>query len=359
MLILTRTPPAACPPVASRAPRRSLWLASALLLCSCAGTPGGTVGAGDGGGGADGTTGGFWTNPALCDPALGLRSALRAGPLVVGVPAAIAEADAVADALVVAGYAGVTRTDDLGLVGGVAAADARGDLVIWPGDGGLVVASSCELDSLGQVHRLDDALLAFTGAVAAVENQAITVAAKLPLPSHAAQTLRWARPAGVYGDVSGRYWRHYVGDGLDRNPPTSGALAMGAASGAVGFAVAGASDPGGDVGDVVGVESLTIDGVVVAEQDKRVVRGAATLRWQVVAGLGIGEHSVDLDLIVADASLRWKTGTWTAYVEALFDKDGSLTLSLQGAGAGTLRVSRAISELDLPSALTAVNAAQP
>lgn len=71
-----------------------------------------------------------------------------------------------------------------------------------------LVASACPLGSLGQVHRLDEALA-----------RALRAMASVTVESGAVLTLRWAWPTAIYGE-GGRYWRQALGEGLDLNAPT-------------------------------------------------------------------------------------------------------------------------------------------
>ncbi len=321
------------------------WFAAATLciLAACGGESAGTGGVAVDAG-SDGTAlGGFHTNPNVCAASAGLLSAMRSVPLAQ--EALHLGGSALAHALVADGYAGVTATDDLGLAGGMAARDERGDWVVLLPNGAVAVASACPLGSLGQVHRLDEALARALRAMATVSGE-----------SGAVLTLRWAWPTAIYGE-GGRYWRQALGEGLDLNAPTNGVLGLGGDA-ALGFVLAGASHPGSDAGDVVGIDSLSLGGAVVVEQDKRIVRGSAALRWELPAQPAGQEIDVALDMTVADASLRWQVGTWLPYVEALFTQaeGANLSVSLQGSLGGALRVTQPIAAAPLPAALTHVGA---
>lgn len=295
---------------------------------------------------ADGSAGGggFHINPSLCAAEAGLRSAIRSVPPTAA-PLQL-DRDEVAGLMLAEGYAGVTRTDDLGLNAGVAGRDERGDWAIVERTGALTVASSCAVAGLGQVHRLDEALARLANLVAPLTGESPVVV-----------TRRWTWPTAVYEGGGGRYWRQAAGEGLDLNAPTDGALGIGAPA-ALGFVLAGASDPGTDAGDVVGIDELAVAGATVVEQDKRVVRGAAALRWPMPALEPGDEVTVRVDLTVADATLRWKVGAWLPYVEALFGSaDGAgLSFSLQGSLPGAVKVSQPVSAAGLPAAITRVGA---
>ena len=283
----------------------------------------------------------FAPNPEICAPSHGLRSALRTR----GTAATQQPLDQVEAALALAGYVAVTRTDDLGLPAAIAAVDERGDLVVVTAGGDLAVASSCALDGLGQVHRLDDAL-----ARLATATRGTTAA------THTLATRAWVLPVGIFG--AGRYWRQALPAGLDLNAATDGTLAV-TADAQLGFVFAGASHPDGAEGDVVGVQSLSLDGQSLIADDTRIVQGPAALRWQLPDQVA-GSASVALQLLVTDASLRWQVGTWVPYVEAYFPGDSqdapSLAFTVQGGLPGVIRVARAMTEVDLPAALTALRA---
>lgn len=289
----------------------------------------------------------FAPNPNICPRTAGLRSGVRTRRADVR----WLDLNEAGEALVAAGYEGVTRTDALGLADAVAAADERGDVVVVTATGDLAVVSSCVFDGLGQMHRLDDGLARLANATRA-----------LVAEPHVDATRRWALPAGIYG-AKGTYWRQAAAAGQDLNAATSGVVAV-TAPAQLGFVLAGASDPSATGGDAVGVQSLSLDGDVVISDDKRVVHGPASLRWQLPDGAA-GSRAVALQLLVTDASLGWQVGTWVPYVEAWFPGDSaattgaeatpaSLAFSLQGGLPGVIRKARPVAELGLPAALTAV-----
>ncbi len=318
---------------------RMFALVVALVACvaGCASAPA-SPGTGDGAAAGKG----FAPNPAVCPRSLGIQSAVQ----TLRPTAGSVSLTAAAEALAAAGYVSVTRTDDLGLADAVAASDERGDVVVVAQRGELAVVSSCALDGLGQMHRLDDGLARLADAVAGLAGS-----------NHAAATRRWALPAGIYG-AAGSYWRQAAGTGLDLNAATTGTLSL-TADAQLGFVIAGASHPESVAGDVVGVQELALEGSAVVTDEKHTVQGPASLRWELPAGVA-GSQALALHLLVTDASLRWQVGAWIPYVEAWFGATDDLpeaatvALSLQGALPGAIRKSQPVSALKLPAALTQV-----
>lgn len=304
---------------------------------------------------------GFFTNIALCPLADGIRSAILAGTLLVPVdlPAfvtALQDADfsgvqhsleASADAKRPGWMTATSRDFAVGV-------DARGDGVVVLGSGEVYVVSGCPLDGLGQVHRLDLALAA-----------AWTLLVELQPPSDVPAAVRgWTRPAAWYGDSSVTYLRQYLADGLDLNGAQSGGLALSVAPKGAGFGIYGAANAGG-AGDVVGIEVLRLGDAEVASHDKRVVKGPGALVWDVGEFVGAGETAVELDLLIADTSVRWKIGVWDAFFEAFFGGDDGkatepavtppvLAVQLLGALPGRAQGSRLLGALELPDAVTAL-----
>lgn len=345
-----------------------IWLA-ALCICACSvsghsgsGDPGAGgdasgngAGSLDGGGFDSGVGAGFAIDPTLCGLASGLHAAMIARGAAATQPV---DLEAAAESLVTAHYEDVTAVNDNGKrardlnadgwpedVAWVIARDARGDIVAVGASGELSVASGCALTNLGVVHRLQDALasaLIALGPHAAAGDAAETVR-------------RWAAPQAVLGDGGLRYWRQDIAP-PDPNPPQRGGLSFVGTPLALGLAIVGASDPGATVGDIVGVDRFALGGVELISQDKTLVRGPGALRWKLPAALTAGDYELDCDLIISDASLRWQVGTWLPHIEGLFPAaaEQGLSLTLQGLLSGPVLVSKPISALALPQAVTRV-----
>ena len=218
------------------------------------------------------------------------------------------------------------------------------DLTILTDGGDVMVASTCALDNLGQARRLDFALAAAAELVAG-HGKGVTLAQR---------TAWWARPSGWYTEVAARYQRQYLADGLDLNKPMSGTIACTEAPVAAGFGLVGSADAPSTSGDVVAVESLSVDGVVVASGEKAKSKAEVALFVDFSAAVGKGELPLELDLLVADASIRDDVGTYYPFFEAVFDQSAALTVSLQGALPGQTYLSRDIDVLALPDAVTAL-----
>lgn len=307
------------------------------------------------GGDGGGVDAGFALDPTLCSLKDGLRAAMVARGVASKQPVDVKLA---AEVLAAAGYEDVTAVDDHGQrardldadgwpedVAWVIARDARGDLVAVGLSGGLGVASGCALTNLGVVHRLQDALAA-----------ALVALGPLAAAGDAAETVRrWASPQAIFHDGDLRYWRQDIAP-ADPNLPHRGNLAFVGAPLSLALAIVGASDPGAAVGDIVGVDRFALDGAELISQDKALIRGPGALRWKLPAALVAGDHDLDCDLIVSDASLRWQVGTWLPHIEGLFPAaaEQGLSLTLQGQLSGPVLVSKPISALALPQAVTRV-----
>lgn len=332
-------------------------MASVACLAACS-TDGPT---GSGSGAATASASSFASNPEVCDLRGGVRSAIR-----LTVTSVTVDLPAFASVLHAEGWTGRETIDasaDLNLPGFVTATSALGDLAILTEDGELWVVSGCELETLGQVHRLDRALA-----------QAWTAAwhtRQPPTPATADsatdQGAVWARPTAIYGD-QGSYQRAYLPAQLDLNHAQRGALGLTDTPAAAGFGLYGATDSGGK-GDVVGLELLQVAGEDVVSQDKRIVNGAGVIGWDLTGRLTKGETDVEVDAVVLDTSRQWKVGVWRGFFEVLFDAQSAgesteavtptLTLQLQGTvGAEVLR-STPTAALQLPLSVTQLTEPAP
>ncbi len=261
---------------------------------------------------------------------------------------------AFAAALVAAGYHVEDHSDDPPV--GVADAGGEGDAtaavppyvvgrdklqdaVFLLENGDLVVASACPIDGLDQIRRLDWSLAAAIDVLAAAKG-GIAYADKVAL---------WALPTAWYSGKAGIYQRQLLHPALDLNKPHDGTLSCTVGPIAAGFGLIGHADVPSAVGDVVGVETLSVAGVVIAQAETIKTTGPVALFWP-LAGLVDGAVSWHVDLMVADASVKWDVGVYRPFVEALFPPaaTAALVVSLQGAPPGESRVSRSIAELVLP-----------
>ena len=222
--------------------------------------------------------------------------------------------------------------------------DKLRDLTMLRPGGHLLVASTCPLDGLAQVRRLDFALAAATELVATLK----------PGTHYRKQTAWWAIPTSWYGDKAGTYQRQYLPEGIDLNKPMNGTASCTEAPVAAGFGLIGRADEPSTVGDVVAVEKLTVGDEVLAQGDKAKTKTQVALFFDLGDALIAGDVPWKADLLVADASVRPETGIYWAFFEALFDTTSVLTVSVQGALPGTSRISRAVEVLALPDAITEV-----
>lgn len=221
--------------------------------------------------------------------------------------------------------------------------DLRSDAVFLLASGDLLVASACPLDRLGQVRRLDFALAAAARLLTAVDHPG----------DWKQETERWTRPEAFYGAKAGTYWRQYLGDATDLQKPLQGTISLAAAPVGLAFGIYGHADAPSKVGDIVRMNDLTVAGKKLAVGETWPVHDVAALVWDLAAAVAAGELPFTADLLVADASVEWNVGVYRGFFEALFaNGTAGLGVSMQGALPGVLRVSRAVSELDLPAAPT-------
>lgn len=216
-----------------------------------------------------------------------------------------------------------------------------GDVTYLLSNGDMVVASACPMESLGQVRRLDFALA-----------NAIQVLSKVQGTDYAEETRRWAMPTAYYSDRAGTYWREYFNESLDLNKVQSGVLSCSTTPNAAAFGVYGHADTPSIVGDVIGVESLVVGGVTIAEDQKQTSNGEVALVWNLMPHIGAGEVAWSVDMLVSDASVGFNVGKYYPFIDALFpsDKQAALIVNIQGTLPGPNRTSRAIAELTLPPA---------
>ena len=266
------------------------------------------------------------------------RSSVRAGGIGASIPLT-----AFAATLEAAGYAPAHNLD--GPAPQYAAGyDKLRDLTMLTAEGDVLVASTCALQDLGQARRLDFALAAATQLVAD-HGKGVTLAQR---------TAWWAQPSAWYTETSGSYQRQYLAEGLDLNKPMAGAIACTEQPVAVGFGLVGSADAPSTTGDVVAIESLSVDGVVLASGEKAKSKAEVALYVDFGAAAAKGELPLALDLLVADASVRNDTGVYYGFFEAIFDTSAALSVNLQGALPGTTLQSRDIDVLGLPDAVTAL-----
>lgn len=308
-------------------------------------------------------------NVTQCDPKAGWRSAVRSATGVTdakvlasyalalkaagyhalyhgGADAGTADAGAEPDAGATDDAAGADTAqagppaDDRVYVAGM---DPRNDGVFLLPTGDLLVTSACPLDRLGQVRRLDFALAAAARVLTAIDH---------PGDWHL-ETDRWTRPAMFYGARAGQYWRQYLSDSTDLQKPLQGTLALAARPDALAFGLYGHADVPSSVGDVVRMNALTVGGKKLAVGETWPVHDVASVVWDLAAVLGVGDVPFTADLLVADASVEWNVGVYRVFFEALFpDGPAGLGVATQGPLPGALRISHAITELDLPAAPT-------
>ncbi len=222
--------------------------------------------------------------------------------------------------------------------------DARHDAVLLLENGDLVVASHCPLDRLGQMRRLDYGLATAARLVTLLDHPG----------DYQLETSRWARPDGIYAERAGFYWRQYVDADLSR--PIVGTLSLASKPESLAFGLFGHANVPSTVGDVVHVQKFTLDEKTLAGAHTWQVHDTAALLWDLAEGIAAGELPFVLDILVSDASVKAQVGVYHAFFEALFPegkKDAlGLGASAQGALPGTLKVSRGMWELDLPSSAT-------
>ena len=310
------------------------------MTMACGASPAGSPAGSSAAAGKDGhaSSAGSAGAAAICKGWLVFRSAVRNADMGADIP--LAEFAATLDA---AGYLPAHHLD--GKVPHYAAGyDKLRDLVVLRDGGEVLVASTCALDNLGQARRLDYALAAAAELVAA-HGEGTTLAAR---------TRWWAQPTAWYSQGAGRYQRQYLADGVDLNKPMTGTIAFTEAPLAAGFGLVGSADAPSSTGDVVAIESLTVDGIAVATGEKAKSKAEVALFVDMAAAVGKGELAIGVDLMVADASVRDEVGTYYAFFEALFDQTAALSVNLQGTLPGASHQSRDIGVLDLPDAVTAV-----
>ncbi|NUN13196.1 MAG: hypothetical protein HUU55_06120 [Myxococcales bacterium] len=216
-----------------------------------------------------------------------------------------------------------------------------GDVTYLLSNGDMVVASACPLDSLGQIRRLDFALA-----------KAVQVLSKVQGTDYAEETRRWAVPTAYYGDTAGGYWREYFNESLDLNKVQSGVLSCSTTPLAGAFGIYGRADSPSLVGDVIGVESLTVGGITIVQDQKQTSSGEVAMVWNLMPHIGAGEVTWSVDLLVSDASVGFNVGKYYPFIDVLFssEKQAALIVNIQGTLPGANRTSRAISELTLPPA---------
>jgi hypothetical protein len=293
-------------------------------------------------------------DPGPCDPSGGYRSAV----LVAGAadPALVKP---FADTLKGAGYQAVywdpAAAPDPGpdpvppppspQQAFTGAVDALGERVFLFANGDLVVASYCGLDDLGQARRLDYALAAASELLAGQQ----------PTLGYVDVTRRWAQPTAWFTQRAGQYWRQYLPESIDLNQQHTGKLAFSQAPSGAGFGLYGHADIPSKNGDVVGVDSLLIGGKSAAAKSKISSTAQVALAWDILPFVGAGEHDWVARLFVADASIEWKVGFYLAFFEAAFPMDAkspTFNVTQQGSLPGTLKVSKALTEIDLPAKIT-------
>ncbi|MSP92581.1 MAG: hypothetical protein EXR79_12400 [Myxococcales bacterium] len=285
--------------------------------------------------------GGAGVHAALCAAAR-FRSALRSNG-----PTDALDLPKLATALELAGFevvrhlAGSTEaTAPLGDQPWVAGSDTLHDTVFAFANGTLVAASRCPLDRLGQVRRLDLALA-----------QAVQVWAQVASADWKVAAARWSLPTAIYGEHPGAYQRRYLPDTADLNKAQQGTLSLSAAAPAV-FALYGQTDAPSAAGDVITLDALEIGTTKVAGPAKHAVQGPVALAWS-LGTLPAGESSWAVKLLVADAGLEWKVGSYRGFVDALLPNGkGALAWTVQGALPGPARVERDVAELGLPGSVT-------
>jgi hypothetical protein len=225
----------------------------------------------------------------------------------------------------------------------VIALDQRNDAVVLMNTGDLYVASACALDRLGQMRRLDFGLADAARLLTALDHPG----------DWQLETERWARPATIYTEAAGQYWRQYLDDAASLQKPVQGSLSLTGAPLGLAMGMYGHADTPSAVGDVVRLNSLKVAGKVLASGETWPVSQLASLVWDLAAVMAAGELPFRADLLVADASVEWHVGVYHVFFEALFGNGGQgLGVTMQGSLPGALRVSHALSELDLPAAPT-------
>jgi hypothetical protein len=220
-----------------------------------------------------------------------------------------------------------------------------GDRVFLLANGDLAVASYCTLDDLGQVRRLDYALAAASQVLASLQTQL----------DYVAVTRRWAQPTAWYTQRAGQYWRQYLPESIDLNQQQTGQFTFSSAPIGAGFGLYGHADIPSKNGDMVGIDTLTVDGKSATVKTKITSTAQVALAWDMLPFVGAGEHDWTARLFVADASIEWKIGFYLAFFEALYPSEAkgpTFSVTQQGSLPGTVKVSRALTEIDLPATIT-------
>jgi hypothetical protein len=366
----------------------SAWSVLLVFVAACGSTaaPASSVGFADGASldGSGAGQGAGSVNIAMCDRTLGFRSAIRVAtgakdPALRGQLAAAlgdagyllatdapdagaADAEDAAEADDAAGVprlpdssesdglksdAGESDTEQADIAGPSipteppVAVDLRRDAVFLRDNGDLIVASYCPLDRLGQMRRLDYGLATAARMLTALDKPG----------DYKTETLRWARPDGIYADQAGLYWRQYID--ADLTHPLLGTLSLAAKPEALAFGLFGHADVPSQVGDVVRVLTFELGGVKVQGAHTWQITDVAALLWDATVAAQVGEVPFTMDLLVADASVSMHVGAYHAFFEALFPHGTpGLGVSVQGALPGAIRTTRAITELGLPAAAT-------
>lgn len=207
--------------------------------------------------------------------------------------------------------------------------------------GRVAVASFCEIEDIGQIRRLDFALLESSKIIAVVKSGI----------SYEEKAIIWTEPLIYFSPNEGIYQRFYFNSSLNLNDPHEGTLILPSKVLDSAFNIYGHTDEPSLKGDIVGIELLKINGVLITKDDRTTGKNEVMRAWEIKDYLHGGSNGISVDLIITDASSDLNVGKYWVFIDAVIPPQikGVMTFTIDGAPPGKSLISSQITKINLPA----------